>query len=500
MNEQRHMKKIHSSREFVHPKSFDPAWRRFRPTLVGLFLAIVVGTVSEISSFQLNAQDESAEPETVALTLDPSAPSWTPLKHALTHHTLALKEGNAALAYQAIFLQMGEAFGEDLKQASDWNRLPSDEFPLQKAETILAKHAALLERIKKASLYQDCDWQIPIREEGFTVLLPHLSHLRKMTRLLALQIRRDIVSADSDSALDGIRSGLAIAQHTADGPTLIEGLVAVAIGNVMLDQIETFVRSPGAPNLYWPLTALTRPFFSLREAMDLELSGLLVMMPELARSPTEDYTSQDWVGLINNTLGFMQPSLSEKNRGALAAFGFGVMTYPHAKQDLIASGRTVSEVENMPVAHALVQHTVDTVQYHYDSISKWLTLPYWESHEGLSRTMRELIDKPRDSWLDTVVRAVLPATARAHQRFALTQQRIELMRVFEAVRAYAATHDGRGPTSLDEIEEMPLPINPITGKAFDYSYTHPKATLQVTTEISRGRADIKRYEITLRQK
>ena len=42
------------------------------------------------------------------------------------------------------------------------------------------------------------------------------------------------------------------------------------------------------------------------------------------------------------------------------------------------------------------------------------------------------------------------------------------LRVIEALRIYAARHDGRLPERLDDIDQVPVPNNPATGKPFVY--------------------------------
>jgi len=39
----------------------------------------------------------------------------------------------------------------------------------------------------------------------------------------------------------------------------------------------------------------------------------------------------------------------------------------------------------------------------------------------------------------------------------------------EALRDYAARHDGRPPDRLEQIADLPVPPDPATGKPFDYA-------------------------------
>jgi hypothetical protein len=47
------------------------------------------------------------------------------------------------------------------------------------------------------------------------------------------------------------------------------------------------------------------------------------------------------------------------------------------------------------------------------------------------------------------------------------EQRIALLRHVEALRLYAAAHAGTLPEKLADVE-VPLPVDPFTGKAFRY--------------------------------
>jgi hypothetical protein len=42
---------------------------------------------------------------------------------------------------------------------------------------------------------------------------------------------------------------------------------------------------------------------------------------------------------------------------------------------------------------------------------------------------------------------------------------------------YAAAHDGKLPVSLADINEVPLPSDPVTGKSFEYQVQGDKAIL-----------------------
>ena len=63
---------------------------------------------------------------------------------------------------------------------------------------------------------------------------------------------------------------------------------------------------------------------------------------------------------------------------------------------------------------------------------------------------------------------LLPATSAAKHAETRNDWNIAMLRIFEAMRLYAATHDGQWPDRLSDITEVPIPVNPFDGKPFLY--------------------------------
>ncbi|MGO8746469.1 MAG: hypothetical protein ACLQNE_10805 [Thermoguttaceae bacterium] len=141
---------------------------------------------------------------------------------------------------------------------------------------------------------------------------------------------------------------------------------------------------------------------------------------------------------------------------------------PDAKADLFAAGYAKDVVEAMSPAQAVFSDMFEVYEVRRDDLLKWFYVPYWRAAEEMER-------------LESGIK-----TASTHAEFALlaeslgvdlrnviyTEARIErqlaVVRVIEAIRLYAAAHGGKLPAKLEEIREVPLPINPVTGKPFAY--------------------------------
>ena len=63
---------------------------------------------------------------------------------------------------------------------------------------------------------------------------------------------------------------------------------------------------------------------------------------------------------------------------------------------------------------------------------------------------------------------VLPAIRSAYVVPARVDRQLDVAQTIEAIRLYAAGHQGSLPPSLDAITEAPVPIDPVTGKPFNY--------------------------------
>ena len=67
---------------------------------------------------------------------------------------------------------------------------------------------------------------------------------------------------------------------------------------------------------------------------------------------------------------------------------------------------------------------------------------------------------------------------------ARVERRLNVVQYIEAIRLYAANHNGTLPPSLEAITEAPVPIDPATGKFFDYKVDGSTATLTAPVRLA----------------
>ncbi len=102
---------------------------------------------------------------------------------------------------------------------------------------------------------------------------------------------------------------------------------------------------------------------------------------------------------------------------------------------------------------------------------KLLALPLWQIDSLAGR------EKASDGDGDGLFADLLPHIIKLRRTQGRLEQQIALLRHVEALRLYAAEHDGKLPAKLSDIP-VPLPADPVTGKPFAYSAERNTAHLR----------------------
>jgi hypothetical protein len=87
------------------------------------------------------------------------------------------------------------------------------------------------------------------------------------------------------------------------------------------------------------------------------------------------------------------------------------------------------------------------------------------------------------------------------QASARLDRRIAALRCIEAIRLHAAAHEGKLPARLGDITEVPVPVDPMTGKEFEYTVAGDKATLHgPPTDPGKSPHLSLKYELSLQRR
>ncbi|HUW20395.1 MAG TPA: hypothetical protein VMW16_13945 [Sedimentisphaerales bacterium] len=163
-----------------------------------------------------------------------------------------------------------ESLPKNAKDISRWRGTPPQELPIKQVQAELKRFEPSLKLVEQAARCSKCKW--PAVQTG--AMPANLDKYRMIAPALALQARLDIAEKKYDRALHTMQTGLGMARHIADGPTLIHGLLGTAVGALVLKQAEQLIQAPDSPNLYWALESLPKPLIDLTKQMQDEIANI----------------------------------------------------------------------------------------------------------------------------------------------------------------------------------------------------------------------------------
>jgi hypothetical protein len=426
-------------------------------------------------------------PNVIKLSLHPALPPAAALEYPLLPRFIDQHPGNAATLYIKVTTLLADRKQpqEYWEKISKWREMPLAEIPRGEVRDQLVGYDTILDMVKMAARREQCDWGPPVHEttDIFGILIPEMQHLRNVGNLLALKARWQMAEGRTADALETLQTGYALARQTADCPFLVCSLVGIALGNVMDQQVETLIQTSKCPNLYWSLTALPDPLVDLQPALALEADSLLLAFPELRDVEHAKHSPDEWDAmLVEFARRYIKyTDLVDKKWSDVGAAAYmtgrGTLLIPRAKDELVAAGRSRAEVDAMPAAQIILVDSVTIYKRMRDEMFKWFNVPYWEARKGFVAVDQKFKTELRDREIIPIASLLLPAVGKCRDASVRSQRRIDLLRVVEALRLYAAEHEGKLPAALDDVKEVPIPVDPVSGKPFGYKLEGGTATL-----------------------
>ena len=378
--------------------------------------------------------------------------------------------GNAAVSYyQALLLftqnnDSGDKSSDDREKVSDWIQKNPDEVNWDEVENHLASYVASMRELLRGSKMTECDWNLPMKEQGYMTLLPHLAPMKNLGRLIILQAKLDFYRGNVEQALDCIGACFRIAQHIAKGGTLIEGLVANAVIQQAIQALEEFMQSPDCPNLYWPLTQLSSPLLDTKDSMRWEMSAEILFDPADLRKGPKHYSTEAWRKLVDKFYSLMGDAGRDEFTRDWLSTGVGLVNYPHAKKLLLDVGFTQNEVDSMPVSEALIRQAWEEITHTRDERMKWYGLPYWQNYKALGELDEGLGFMDKADLFSIINRMLIPALSKAQQKFVMLDQKIAMLRAIEACRMQLAETPDQPLSEWPDVAiDFAAPIDPGTG-------------------------------------
>jgi hypothetical protein len=449
------------------------------------------------------------EPKPIRLLLTPAKPPTPALRYQLLPDARMATSGNAADIYhQVIELLQKKPPAQESAVGVSLREVPLHRLPKEDLRKELAPYDDVFALLDKAARCDYCDFGFRerLREKGIAALLPELQPMRSCAVLLALKARLAMADGHNDKALATLRTGLALARHTGENETLIAFLVGTAIEAMMQQQLDTFVGLPDAPNLYNALTDLPTPLISMRRGLESERLWIAGTFPGLGKVADNLDAGNLSESELKKCVKLMEEITNMRlGVGERILVGWNIQQkHEIAKKALIAAGRPREKVEAMPPLQVAILHAL----LEYDAAADNLLLlerrPYWEWTDPETNVNKRYL---QNRWMDYDAAAIpltqyfLPAIKRVTFARARMERKMALLRTIEAIRYYADDHHGQLPPNLAAIKEVPIPIDPVTGKDFIYQLDGDvaKLTAPTPTKETPNVGNMVIYELAIRK-
>jgi hypothetical protein len=208
----------------------------------------------------------------IELTLYPSKATKTSEEHRLLPPPEEQTNADAVPLYQKAIQLLPQK--SQLKKFSDWRSLIPDQLPVEEVESELKKLKPTLDLVSQAAKCKQCNWPFIKPEQAQQQIMDDLSKYRQIAFIIDVQAKLQIAQGQNDQAIVTIKTGLAMAKHLGEAPTLIQGMVGIAIAALNLNRIEQFIQSDNAPNLYRALEDLPLPLVDITKAIKIETDNL----------------------------------------------------------------------------------------------------------------------------------------------------------------------------------------------------------------------------------
>lgn len=436
---------------------------------------------------------------TFKMTITPAAQPVPSFKHRLTVREIDQIPGNAITHYLRSLGENGldnptkhieKTYGIEVYNWSSTETATKD-VPLEKLRDACAHFDGYVNHhLKRATLCRDCEWGLA--EEtlrgpntlGF--LLPSIQQTRLMARVLGLRNRLAVMDGRYDDSVEHLRMTYQLGQNVSELKFLVAKLVGIAEVGIANQGMTHLIAADGSPNMYWALAELPQPIINIRDSVRLEASLGSRYFPALMDVETAQHSPAQWNEKLTQLFESMQDVYGLTGQrsktggvpGSLLTIGAGLAAYTPAKKRLVKGGMDPAKIEKMAVAHVILLDAARDYQRHADSMEASFYLPYSKSKSHVDRwgkTMRTEYSPTRLGAL--LANLLLPAVTQVRNAEIRAQAGVNALQAIEAIRDHVA-RTGKLPAKLDEME-LPVRLNPHTGKPFGYEIKEGNAVLLV---------------------
>jgi len=418
---------------------------------------------------------------------------------------------------------MARGFWPDLKTTKeilgpedskyDYLDTPTEQFPPQYAQRLFDGYAQTLAYADQAARRRDAHWDLTWPDGDRSFQLSYLNDLRHMANLLGFRGRYQVVHGDWAGADYTLQTAFAMGRHIGQTPLLVHALVECGFAEVELSRpVWQWIGQSGSPNLYWSLTDLPTPLVELRPVAQWEK-----LEARDVKSPVEEairgkLPADQWPTVIRQMAYAQRDHLISAKPDPkvveLDARKSVESSNARAREYLIAHGRTAQQLDAMSHDETVGRYWCEEYQRASDDLWKFWTFEYPQASQYILQSWHALGPDRSPALENPLIQDRLvpndgygpvmdfPMMLRARYNLARTDRHIAMLRIIEALRDCAAHHDGRPPERLEQINNLPIPLDPITGKDFSYHVEGQTAILEALAPPMMSKASGWRFELT----
>jgi hypothetical protein len=435
--------------------------------------------------------------ETVSLAVSPAPPPRNLYRWQLLPGLLVQKPGDAIEAYRKVHAAIKEvepdqaAFARLTEEMDKLRMARLEDVDRVRVKEIVEQFKKPLGLVEQAARCEQANWDFLVerlRKSGISTLLPEIQEMREIVPLLAMQARLHLLEDRPEEAVKVVATGLSLARHMDECPTLIGHLVAIALARISLDMLADCTSHPKCPSLYGPLTDLPRPFLSPRKGYEGERISCYGTVPGLAKiaaNPAGTELDAETVATIIRLfrgLSDDERPLTQFRIVDRYTLGLAMQKSMKAAQEAMrTAGYDEETIKKTPAINAGLLYGVLQYEEGLGRMAAAAMLPYPQASAQLDEINKTFpFKRPRGAKPDEppfpLARMLLPAGDKVLLADLRLQRRIDLLRVAEGLRQHAA-QAGKWPEKLADVKVVPLPDDPATGKPFAYTRDGDTITL-----------------------
>ena len=304
------------------------------------------------------------------------------------------KDCSGAVEYWQAFAALPLMDERQQNIAASWNTVPLD----AAAKGLIDSSATSLKQLHRGSACGTCDWGLH-KEDGFALLMPHLSKARELSRLAYLRARYRVAQHEFEPAVQDVADALVLARRAGADSFLVAVLVEDAMEQMGVDAIGPHLRQldPAALATLEDRLGKLPAGGSLYDSVQVERQfGLKTLVAQLKADPG----GADWQQRVSQSIGLGLP----ENPGD-----------GEAQAQLRAVGSPQKLAERL-----------DQLGPIYDQFPAALKMPQDQAHARLAELRKQGAAIPLGTF-------VMPDYVRAYDRHTAAQTRIEMLRAAVAI-------------------------------------------------------------------